>query len=146
MPNIPNTNQNGLTLLSIGNGSNASYWGSASSGGQFSHTFVIPGPIALGFGSNNDLPPFYLPVTDSVELLSVRASCQSGTFGMTFAINGSLTQAASAGLGYMNVTATPTTFTCSTPISISNDDGLNPHAFGGTGIGLSFSFYFQVIS
>ncbi len=98
MPNLPNTSTPGLTLLSVGNGQNASYWGAGNSGSiQITKTFAILGPI-----TNYTVPGFYVsvPSGQTVQLVSVIGVLSAGTISVQCTRNGT----GIPGLGSVSVT------------------------------------------
>ena len=142
MPLIPNTTQNGLALISAGDGQNSTiFW----TGNYDSKTYVVSGTVAVPSGATNFLPPFFLPVPagQTWTLMGVRAMIRAGT-SATVAIqqNG----VSIGGLTAVVVTTTATNTLATTPSPVTDGDYFAPvvTAISGTPDGMSVSFYFQV--
>ena len=142
MPNIPNTTQNGLALISAGDGQNSTvFW----SGNHDSKTYAVSSLIAVPSGATNFLPPFFLPVPAGQTwfLVGVRAMIRAGTSAtMDIQQNG----VGVGGLTGIVVTTTAATTLATTPSPVVDGDYFAPvfTAISGTPDGLSLSFYFQV--
>ena len=142
MPNIPNTTQNGLAVVSVGDGLNSTiFW----TGNSHPMTYAVQGLLAVPSGATNFLPPFFLPVPvgQTWTLVGVRAMVRGGT-SATFNIQHNGTTI--GGLSGIVVTTTAGTSTPTVGEAILDGDYLAPviTAISGTPDGLSMSFYFQV--
>ena len=87
MPNIPNTSQPQQTLLSVGNGSNASYWGDGNAGEfQITKSYAVLGPlVAYTFPSFS----MSVPSLQQVSLVAVITQLSAGTATVEITQNGS---------------------------------------------------------
>ena len=113
MPNIPNTSQPQQVLLSVGNGSNASYWGDGNAGAfQLTKTYAVLGPLT----AYSPAPGFSMsvPTGQTVNLIAVVTKLSAGTCTVECFQNGTgitgLTalSVTSASSGYVNPTTNPT--------------------------------------
>lgn len=160
MPNIPNTNQNGLTLLSIGNGSNASYWGGTGTDGMYySHTYSVSGSLAAWTtGASGYLPSFFIPAPSgqTTTLVGVIGMVHSGTSATISVYRGTggaaLPGSTIAGLTGLVLTSgassTPTALTTPTgTVSVSDLDFFNIEitSVSGAPDGLSLTFVFSAV-
>lgn len=151
MPDIPNTNANGLSLLSQGNGSNASYWGTppttSLSSVQVPISYMVPGLIKVAVGATNYLPPFYFPVEygQTATLVQVIGSIRT-TFPATVNLDIQQNGSTVAGLSGITLYNGGVPYTPTGTISVANDDYFQPVVTSIASLpdGLSLTFYFQV--
>ena len=123
MPNIPNTNQQGLILTSKGDGQNGSKWGGVGMPNQ-DRTYAVSGALSVASGSANYLPPFFKAVASNTTqwLVGVRCVVRAGSCVLSVTQNG----AAIAGLSSISVTTT-SAFTHASPYpSVSDGDSFAP--------------------
>ena len=123
MPNIPNTSQPGQSLLSVGNGSNASYWGGGSDGAfQITRSYAVTGPLVAytfpGFAQ-------VVPAGSTVGLVAVEFVLSSGTGTINITqqpFGGS--PSTIAGLTSLSVTTTDSGYVLPTasPVSVADRD------------------------
>ena len=86
MPNVPNTSQPQQTLLSVGNGSNASYWGDGNAGiFQLTKSYAVLGPLVA-----YTFPSFSMSVPSGqlVSLIAVITQLSAGTATVDITQNG----------------------------------------------------------
>lgn len=142
MPNVPNTNQSGLSLVSAGDGQNGTrFWG----GNSHPMTYAVSGPLAIPSGASDYLPPFFMPVPvgQTWTLIGIRAMVRGAT---SVTVNIQQNGLTVAGLSGVIITTTATSFAPTNPAPVADGDYFAPvvTAISGTPDGLSCTFYFQV--
>ena len=140
MPNIPNTSQPQQTLLSVGNGSNASYWGDGNAGEfQITKSYTVLGPLTA-----YTLPGFSMsvPTGQTVSLVGIIAVLSAGTCTIDTLQNGS----GITGLTAVSVSTTSTGYVPPTnPTSVADLDFFAVTISSPSSTGdLSFDFVFAI--
>ena len=140
MPNIPNTSQPQQTLLSVGNGSNASYWGDGNAGEfQITKSYTVLGPLTA-----YTLPGFSMsvPTGQTVSLVGIIAKLSAGTCTIDTLQNGS----GITGLTAVSVSTSSTGYVPPTnPTSVADLDFFAVTIASPSSTGdLSFDFVFAI--
>jgi hypothetical protein len=141
--NIPNTNQPGLLLTSVGDGLNTVQWSSGSAP-TVNRTYSVSGPIAVPSSGTNFLPPFHYVILmgETVTFKGVYCELRTGSATIDIEQNGS----AIAGLSSLSVTTTGTYTAASGTVSVASLDSFAPvvTAVSSTPDGMEITFVFTV--
>jgi hypothetical protein len=88
------------------------------------HTWALSGEFFATAGADSYLPPFFVsaPSGQTVTLVNVRAVCRSGSCTVSLAAAGTPI----TGLTAMAVSTTPTTFTPTSAVTLSDGELLGP--------------------
>lgn len=143
MPNIPNTNTAGQSLVSVGNGTNASRWTSSPVVLTLPYTYSVSGTLAVAFYEVDYLPPFFFPVPSgqTVTLVSVIGMVRSGSCTLSIDKNG----AGITGLTGLTFTNSATSHAPTSTVTVANNNYFAPVISAvSSADGLSLTFYFQV--
>lgn len=142
IPNIPNTTQNGLAVVSVGDGQNSTVF---SPGKYLNRDYAVSGLIAVPSGATNYLTPFFQSVLlgQTISLVGVWCVVRAGT-SVTLTIDHNGT--AVGGLSGISVTTTKGYTAATNPESVIDGDLFAPvvTAISGTPDGMTVSFVFQV--
>ena len=129
MPNIPNTNTRDQILTSVGDGSNASVWSSASGTSYLKSVWSVQGALVVPSGSTGNLPPdlMYVPSGITRTLIQVFAIIEDGT-SVTLAVqqNGSAVAGLSAIVVAQYSSVAAMTYNPTNPTIIANGDRIRP--------------------
>jgi hypothetical protein len=109
---------------------------------QIGHTYALQGPLVVGTGAANDVPPFRVPVTGMVKLVRVVGATLSNSCTIDIKQNGS----GVSGLTGLSVTTSATTFTPSGSVTVADLDSFDIviTAISGSPNGLGLTFCFDV--
>ena len=142
MPVIPNTTQNGLAVVSVGDGLNSTVF---SQGKYLNRDYAVGGLLAVPSGATNYLCPFFQSVLQgqTVSLVGVWCVVRAGT-SATLSVNHNGTTV--GGLSGIVVTTTASYTAATNPANVIDGDTFAPviSAISGTPDGLTVSFVFLV--
>lgn len=112
---------------------------------QFGASYAAPGPILVQSGSNNYLPPFFVPVLAGqvIQLVSITTATRTGSCVFKVTRNG----ATVSGLGGVGAGTTPATTNATTPPTVANNDeiALVITSVSGSPDGLSATITLQIV-